>query len=115
MTSYKQVLIVREDLEMTQGKMISQACHACLGSYRKSDPEVREDWLGQGGKKVVVSAKGQEFPSIMDDARALELPAYLVTDAGRTELEPGTDTAIGVGPGTEEKIDKVTGEFQLVR
>ncbi len=115
MTSYKQVLIVREDLDITKGKMISQACHACLGSYRKAVPEIREDWLDQGGKKVVVSAAEKEFPSIMEEARDLDLPAYLVSDAGRTELEPGTDTAIGIGPDTEGKIDKVTGEFQLVR
>ncbi len=111
----KQAIVLREDLGLSQGKKISQACHACLGAARNSDKNLEDKWIGKGGKKAVLVAEGRKkLLKLHKEARSQGLPAYLVKDAGRTELEPGTVTCLGVGPGEEKRVDKVTGELELL-
>lgn len=112
MTSYKQVVVLREDLSMSKGKMIAQACHASLNAYKKASREKAAEWESEGSKKIALQATNLE--ELVSRAESLEIPAYLVNDAGLTELEPGTKTALGVGPDRESKIDKVTGDLELI-
>jgi PTH2 family peptidyl-tRNA hydrolase len=39
----------------------------------------------------------------------------MISDAGRTQVDPGTITVLGVGPDASEKINKITGSFKLLR
>jgi len=39
----------------------------------------------------------------------------MVQDAGHTELPESTITCLGIGPDEDEKIDKITGEFKLLK
>ena len=39
---------------------------------------------------------------------------HLVTDAGHTEIPPGTETVVGIGPGPRKEIDKITGDLPLL-
>jgi PTH2 family peptidyl-tRNA hydrolase len=38
----------------------------------------------------------------------------VVTDAGRTEIAPGSVTCIGLGPESSARIDKVTGGLSML-
>jgi PTH2 family peptidyl-tRNA hydrolase len=117
-TDLKQVIVVRRDLKMSRGKTCTQVAHASVSSLeeaRKSRPEWVEEWFQQCQKKVVLGVQSlDELLALERKAKELELPCSLVSDAGLTELEPGTITALGIGPAPSTLIDKVTGHLKLL-
>jgi PTH2 family peptidyl-tRNA hydrolase len=115
MTSYKQAILLREDLEMSTGKMITQACHASLKAYQTADSEIRSEWESQGEKKVILGVDGEKMQQKKRELEVSGLSFSAVKDAGKTELEPGTETALSVGPAEESEIDTVTGELKLIK
>lgn len=118
MFEYKQVMAVRDDLNMSPGKLAVQVAHASLSSaekVREKKPEWFKGWQEERQKKVVVKASSEEhLEDLKKKAEDLNLPNELVTDAGLTELEPGTPTVLGVGPAPNEEVDKVTGDLPLL-
>ena len=117
MAGTKQVIVVRTDLDMGKGKIAAQVGHACvLGAehVRKSNPEWFSQWW-DGQEKVVLKVSSlKELEQVKQDAIELDLPWSEVTDAGHTQIAPGTLTCISLGPAPEEKIDKVTSELKLL-
>jgi PTH2 family peptidyl-tRNA hydrolase len=112
---HKQVIAVRKDLKLDKGKLAVQVAHASLDSYKKADPDCREEWESEGSKKVVVETEGlKELLDLQKKARALGIPCSLIRDAGKTQLKPGTITCLGLGPDSEERIDKVTGRLKIL-
>ena len=113
----KQVVVVRTDLDMGKGKIAAQVGHACvLGAehVRKSNPEWFSEWL-EGQEKVVLKvANLKELEQVKKNVIEFGLPWSEVTDAGHTQIAPGTITCISIGPAPEEKIDKITGDFKLL-
>ena len=117
MTEIKQVIVVRTDLDMGKGKIAAQVGHACvLGAehVRKSNSSWFMKWWN-GQEKVVVKVSSlKELEKIRDGAIELALPWSEVTDAGHTQIAPGTTTCISLGPAPEDLIDKITGELTLL-
>jgi PTH2 family peptidyl-tRNA hydrolase len=112
---YKQVIVVRKDLKMDKGKIAAQVAHASLEAYKKADPKDVVEWEAEGMKKVVVCAKDiKEFAGIQKKVKEARLPYSVVRDSGRTQVRPGTATAMGIGPAKEEKIDKITKDLKLL-
>ena len=112
---YKQVLVVRNDLKMTKGKLAAQASHASVDALLKSHKDDVEKWRKQGMKKVVLKVADQkELMLVKSEAEEEGLVTALITDAGHTQLMPGTITCLGIGPHKAEKIDKVTGHLKLI-
>ena len=117
LASIKQVIVVRADLGMGKGKIAAQVGHACvLGAeaVRKSHPEWFEEWWS-GQEKVVVRVNSEkELKEVKMAAIDLGLPWAEVTDAGHTQIAPGTFTCISIGPAPEDLVDKITGELKLL-
>ncbi len=112
---WKQVIIVRKDLRLSKGKLAAQVAHASLDAYKEAGYEEQSEWEAWGSKKVVLKAENiKEMLAIKKDALKAGLPCALIKDAGRTEVPPGTITALGVGPGTEEEIDSVAGHLKML-
>lgn len=108
----KQVIIVRADLKMSKGKVAAQVSHASVDCILKSHKDLIEEWRGQGMKKIILKVKGQkELGKYKQLAEDNNLITGMITDAGHTEIAPGTVTCLGIGPDDEKKIDKVTGEL----
>lgn len=118
MGAIKQVIVVRRDLGMGTGKIAAQVGHACvLGAehVRKSKREWYDEWERYGQEKVVVKVSSlQELEDVKRHAISLGLPWSEVTDAGHTQIEPGTVTCISIGPAPESEIDKVTKSLKLL-
>lgn len=115
MPTYKQVIIIRRDIDMGKGKLISHALHSAMGSMRLADEQIVKKWESEGAKKVVLKIKDlKELSSIHKKLKEKKIPCYLVKDAGLTQLKSGTVTALGIGPYEEKKIDKITGKLKLL-
>lgn len=111
----KQVIVLRTDLGMSKGKLIAQASHASLGAYKNADSLKRDQWEAEGAKKIAVKVNGEkQLMELFKQARSMNISAYVVKDAGRTELEPGTVTALGIGPEEDGTVDKVTKDLSLM-
>lgn len=110
----KQAIVARTDIGMGTGKLAAQVAHASLKAYEDAAPDARDEWKSGGQKKIVLEAAGEaQLRRLADRARQERLPHAIVTDAGHTQLEPGTVTALAVGPGPERLVDTVTGELDL--
>jgi PTH2 family peptidyl-tRNA hydrolase len=112
---YKQVIAVRKDLKLSRGKLAVQVAHASLEAFSHAKSGVRESWESEGSKKVVVKVDGlRELQELHRKARSYKLPCAIIRDAGRTEVEPGTVTALGIGPAEEGDIDRLTGNLKML-
>jgi len=110
----KQAIVVRTDLGMGTGKLAAQVAHASLRAAEEAGEDARRSWKGGGAKKIVLKGDGEsQLRSLAETARRERLPHALISDAGHTQLEPGTVTALAVGPGSENLVDRVTGDLSL--
>ena len=111
----KQALILRKDVGMKPGKLCAQALHASISSFLNANDYERKEWHEKGQKKIVIKVKSKkELYDIFKAAKKEKLPCALIKDAGMTQLKPGTTTALGIGPASDEKIDKLTGKMKLL-
>ena len=110
----KQTIVARADLGMGEGKLAAQVAHASLQAYEDAANSARQDWKGNGQKKVVLRADSESrLFELAERADIDGLPHSLVRDAGHTQLEPGTTTALAVGPAADDRVDSVTGDLPL--
>jgi PTH2 family peptidyl-tRNA hydrolase len=116
--TYKMVIVLRNDLTMSTGKMIAQACHAavaCSEETKRAQTKHWRKWRDDGAKKVALQADSfEEIEELAVKAEALNITYVMIQDAGHTEVAPGTTTCIGIGPHQEQFIDKVTGNLSLL-
>lgn len=115
---YKQVIVFRSDLKMSEGKIAAQAGHAAVSAAeeaRKNNKKWWKAWIGEGQCKIAVKVKSEkELLALEKQAKELALPCALIIDRGLTEIPPGTVTCLGIGPAPAEKIDKITDILPLL-
>ena len=110
----KQAIVVRADVGMGTGKVAAQAAHASLGAFEHAGDQAQRQWKRGGQKKIVLKANGkEELYALKEEAKFHGLPTYLVTDAGLTQVEPGTPTALAIGPAADADVDEITGDLSL--
>jgi PTH2 family peptidyl-tRNA hydrolase len=116
---YKMVIVVREDLNLSCGKIAAQVSHAavdCAFEAKRAHTKWFRNWQSEGAKKVVVRVEDlDDLQSLKKHAKSKKLPTCLITDAGLTEIPPGTITCLGIGPAPNELIDPITGELPLLK
>lgn len=126
--THKQVIVLRKDLNMRKGKMVAQGAHASMAAIlgrgeRLLDNSIRipldEDigpWLEGRFTKICVSTPDEaSLLDIYARAKAAGLPCSLIQDSGLTEFHGVlTYTAVAVGPGIAEAVDRITGGLPLL-
>ena len=124
MSRFKQVIVVRNDLNMRKGKMIAQGAHASIMFlvHRLCEAEVGakdhviQEWLTHGMTMICVRADSEaELLEIAQKAQEAGLTVHVITDAGHTEFGGvPTKTCLAIGRDEEERIDAVTGNLKLL-
>lgn len=118
---FKQSIVLRKDLKMGHGKAAAQASHAScdavfliLSSSNRKWKEWLDAWKISGQMKAVLKVNSrEEIEELFKQAMEMNLPCSMISDAGRTQLPPGTITAIAIGPAPSDLIDKITGKLKL--
>jgi len=112
----KQVIVVRKDLKMGCGKIAGQVAHASVTAYKKQNWFKRRQWFKNDNQvKVVLKVKSeQELIDIMYECMLAGIKYSEIHDAGRTQIEPNTLTAVGIGPDSDEKINKIVKDLKLL-
>jgi len=113
----KMVLVVRTDLGMTKGKAAAQCAHAAVMCYKKAlaeQPKVLSSWETLGQTKVCVRVGGEdELLHLAGLAKEAGLVTGVVRDAGRTQVDAGSFTVLGIGPASVAQVEVITGHLKL--
>jgi PTH2 family peptidyl-tRNA hydrolase len=119
---YKQVIVMRKDLNMRKGKMVAQGAHASVAAILdretgqvKDDERIRA-WLAGNFAKICVSVETEpELVTLYNRVQDAGLPCAMITDSGRTEFHNvETRTCIAVGPALIADVDEFTKDLKLL-
>ena len=111
----KQVIVIRTDLKMGKGKIAAQSAHASVSAMEKVKKSDVEKWKNEGQKKIVLKVSSlEEIMGLKKKCADAKIPCVMIADAGKTQLDPGTITALGIGPDEDEKINKITGNLKIL-
>lgn len=112
-SSIKQVIVMRKDLRNTKGekvrtgKLMAQAAHASLESYKKTDKLLRTTWETYSAYKKIVLAvnSNEELLELYSKLDKAKLSPVLILDSGLTEFSEPTYTCLAVLATTENLQD----------
>lgn len=113
MSELKQVILMRKDLSMSKGKLVAQGAHASVDAIFDANSKLVKKWRTSGMKKIALKVESlEQLKELIEKAQEQDLATSLITDAGHTEVKPGTMTCGAIGPGPEVQIDKITGDLK---
>ena len=93
----------------------SQCSHAAIAAATKGDHLMNAQWQDAGEKIVVLGVQdSEEVRTLSAKARGAGLQVHAITDAGRTEVAPGTQTVTAIGPAFAAALDQVTGHLRTL-
>ena len=115
---YKMVIVTRSDLNLSPGKLAAQVAHAaveCALNTKKNNSQWFYKWQIEGAKKAILKVDSEkDFYPLKKKAEELKIVAYIISDAGLTEIPEGTKTVLGIGPAPNNIIDQVTGNLPIL-
>lgn len=137
MDDYRQIIVLRKDLNMRKGKMVAQGSHSSMATLLSKgknhwlskflkffgfkvivldlNDKSMGPWLSGSFKKITVSVNSEkELFEIYQKALDSGLSASLILDSGLTEFKEPTYTSVAIGPDLTSKIQPVTGHLPLL-
>ncbi len=114
----KMIMCVNMELKMGKGKIAAQCGHAVLGAYKIARKHCKSGlnvWERTGVAKVVVKVEQEkEMYELFAKAKEAGLVAYIVQDAGRTQIAAGSHTVLIIGPASARRIDPICQHLKLL-
>jgi PTH2 family peptidyl-tRNA hydrolase len=114
---YKMIFLVNMELSMGKGKIAAQCAHAAVGCFQRATkqcPAAVRSWNYSGCAKIALKCATQhEMEEIAANALSLDIPIYLVEDAGRTQIAAGSRTVLGLF-GPNHVFEGVTDHLKLM-
>jgi PTH2 family peptidyl-tRNA hydrolase len=117
---YKQIILIRSDLDMRCGKKCVQVAHASIMGADAGPKEIVSEWKKEGMRKIVLKVKDiDQLLGIWNSTVGCGICGAIVKDFGLTQLEPNTITSIGFSPyncNSNEGVilDETTGDLTLL-
>jgi PTH2 family peptidyl-tRNA hydrolase len=114
---YKQVIIVRKDLNLGKGKIAAQVAHGAVSAYIlscKKEPKYVDAWIKEGQKKIVLKIDSKKELLELYNKVKKKYVCSLIKDAGLTQLSKADITCLAIGPIPENKIDVFTSKYKLL-
>jgi len=113
--------LIREDLEMTPGKIASQAGHAFVGAVTKSSSDILSEYHKEmpssPGTKICLKVPNlPQLYRVENECKEAGIPTFVVVDSGCENFFGGKPivTALGIGPVTKQQIQHITKELKLL-
>ena len=115
----KQAIIVRADLGMDKGKIAGQMAHAAVEAAEsiRSCPDWYYSWLEDDSlqTRIILKVDSEaKLQALSRDAFVQGINPAKIYDAGKTQLQPSTFTALGIRPAPEYKIDLLIKDLKLL-
>jgi peptidyl-tRNA hydrolase, PTH2 family len=96
---YKQIILIRTDLDMRCGKKCVQVAHASIMGSDTGPQEITEEWKKEGMRKIVLKVKDlDQLMSIWNSTIGCGICGAIVRDFGLTQIDPNTITCVGFAP-----------------
>ena len=104
-------VVLRKDLRLGKGKFCTQSAHAIVTLI----PERGKKWNFEKKPVEIWTVKDEEnLLSIYRQAQKLKVNCTLIRDAGKTQIAPGTKTAVGLGPINEAIFEKIVSNYGAI-
>ncbi|AID46548.1 hypothetical protein fep_034 [Pigeonpox virus] len=104
----KMVFVIREDLKMTKGEIITQCGHGAISAYERSkkySPDYLKRWLKNGQVKEAVKVENEnKMMDIRENATAIGVNYYIVQNDKRQKC----NTVLVIGPAPNYMFESLT-------
>lgn len=108
-------LIVREDLKMGKGKIAAQCGHAVQDLIQSAPKNLLISYKKGYHTKICLKVKNfNEMEELRIWCKENKIPHYQVIDVGRTQVDPDTETVLGIGPVYKHIASKVLKNLKLL-
>ncbi|MCG3253524.1 MAG: hypothetical protein KAX09_06725 [Candidatus Heimdallarchaeota archaeon] len=101
-------VVLRKDIRMGKGKFSVQTAHAIVSLL--SEKGLKWDFKDKPIEIWTVKSE-EDLLGIHRQIQKLKINCSLIRDAGKTQLDPGTKTAVGIGPINEAIFEKVMNSY----
>lgn len=114
----KMWLAVRADLSLSPGKMAVQAAHAAGHLHlivQHGHPDLLAAYLRDATPKIAVRVESEAaLKRVALEASKAGIPCYTVADAGRSEIDSGTETVCMFGPAYRDELPSFLRRLQIL-